>query len=201
MTERVARLARASAIALLPVLLAACAPGATVVLLPEADGRKSAVAVKQAGKETVLDAPYAAAKQQSSGTDVYRSSPQEVAARFGPALDARPARAATFTLYFVEAKEEFTDESKRDVDNVFTEIAKRPVPDIVVVGHADATGTDQINDPLAQRRADVVKSELIRRGIPAASIDAISRGSRDPAVPTATGVAEARNRRVEIVVR
>jgi OmpA-OmpF porin, OOP family len=201
MTEHVARRVRAAAVAVLPVWLAACGPGATIVLLPEADGRRSAVAVKGVGQEKVLDEPYAAAKQKSTGTDVYRSSSQEVTARFGPALDARPSRATTFTLYFVEAKEEFTDESKRIVDDVFSEIAKRPVPDIVVVGHADATGTDQFNYPLAQRRADVVKSELVRRGIPAASIDAISRGSHEPAVPTASGVAEARNRRVEIVVR
>jgi outer membrane protein OmpA-like peptidoglycan-associated protein len=201
MTERAARLARAAAIALLPAWLAGCAPGATVVLLPDADGRKTAVAVKQGGKETVLDEPYAAARQHASGTDVYRSSPQEVSTRFAPALDAQPARKTTFTLYFIEAKEEFTDESKLIVDGVFTEISKRPVPDIVVVGHADATGTDQFNDSLAQRRADVVKAELIRRGIPAASIDAISRGRREPAVPKPSGVAEARNRRVEIVVR
>jgi len=201
MTECAARCARAIAVALLPAWLAACAPGATIVLLPDQDGRKSAVAVTQGGKETVLDEPYAAARQRTSGTDVYRSSPQEVTTRFAPALAAQPARKTTFTLYFIEAKEEFTDESKLIVDGVFTEIAKRPVPDIVVVGHADATGTDQFNDSLAQRRADVVKTELIRRGIPTASIEAISRGSREPAVPTASGVAEARNRRVEIIVR
>ena len=36
-------------------------------------------------------------------------------------------------LLFVEGKDELTDESRRIVDTVFTEIAKRPVPDVLVV--------------------------------------------------------------------
>ena len=148
MTERAARLARAAAIALLPALLAACAPARDDRAAARA-GRPQDRRRGEAGRQgdACSTEPYAAAKQRSSGTDVYRSSPQEVTARFGPALDAQPARATTFTLYFVEAKEEFTDESKLIVDGVFTEIAKRPVPDIVVVGHADATGTDQYQRP------------------------------------------------------
>jgi len=42
---------------------------------------------------------------------------------------------------------------------------------------------------------------LIAVGIPAADVQAISRGKRAPAVPTSDGIAEPRNRRVEIVVR
>ena len=201
MTERGARLGRAVGIALLPVLLAACAPRATIVLLPEKDGRKTAVTVTEGDRQVVLDEPYAAVRQTASGPTAYRSNPEEVKALAGPALAAQPARATTFTLYFVEGKDEFTDESKLIVDGVFSEIAKRPVPDIVVVGHTDLTGTDQLNDALAQKRAELVKAELIRRKVAAENIQAISRGMRDPVIPTAMGVAEARNRRVEIVVR
>jgi outer membrane protein OmpA-like peptidoglycan-associated protein len=201
MTERGARLGRAIGIALLPALLAACAPSATIVLLPEKDGRKTAVTVKQGDQEVLLDEPYAAARQSASGPTAFRSNPQEVQALAGAALAAQPSRATTFTLHFIEGKDEFTDESKLLVDGVFSEIAKRPVPDIVVVGHTDLTGTDPFNDALAQKRAELVKAELIRRGVAAENIQAISRGMRDPVIPTAMGVAEARNRRVEIVVR
>ena len=192
---------RGIGIALLLVLLAACAPGATIVLLPEKDGRKTAVAVKQGDKEVVLDEPYAGARQTASGSTAFRSSAQDVQALAGAALAAQPGRATTFTLYFVEGQEEFSDESKQIADGIFSGIAQRPEPDIVVVGHTDLTGTDQFNDALAQRRADRVKAELISRGIRAENIQAISRGERDPAIPTAHGVAEVRNRRVEIVVR
>ncbi len=44
-------------------------------------------------------------------------------------------------------------------------------------------------------------SALMKLGIPADDIHAISRGKRALAVPTPDGVAEPRNRRVVIIVR
>ena len=53
--------------------------------------------------------------------------------------------------------------------------------------------------PVAQRRADVVKAELARLGIAANQISTIAKGESQPLVPTADGVREPQNRRVEIV--
>jgi outer membrane protein OmpA-like peptidoglycan-associated protein len=75
------------------------------------------------------------------------------------------------------------------------------VPDVLVVGHTDAVGSDQFNDALGQQRAETVRIALMRLGVPADDIHAISRGKRALAVPTADGVAEPRNRRVVIIVR
>jgi len=114
---------------------------------------------------------------------------------------AQPARASAFTLYFILGSDELTDESKQDVDRILAEIARRPVPDVLVVGHTDAVGTDQSNDALGQQRADSMRAALIGRGIAPENVRAISRGKRALAIPTADGVAEPRNRRVEILVR
>ena len=129
------------------------------------------------------------------------ASAEQVQAQFGAALAARPLPPQQFTLYFVEGKDEFTDESKRAFDGVFSEIAKRPVPDVLVIGHTDKVGTDAFNDPLSRQRAEVVRRALVARGIAAENIVVVGRGKREPIVPTADGVAEARNRRVEILVR
>jgi len=187
--------------ALLASTLIGCASRGTVVLLPEKDGKPTAVVVKQNEKETVLDQPYAAVRQTPFGSRPYTSTPEEVQAKFGAALTSQPQRAASFTLYFVEGKDEFTDESKRVVENVFSEIAKRPVPDVVVIGHTDARGSDQVNDALAKQRAEVVRAELIRRGVASENIQAYGRGKRELLIPTPDGIAEPRNRRVEIFVR
>ena len=190
------------AVALCALVVAGCAgPKESVVLLPSASTQDAAVVVTQGSKQVVLAEPYAAARASRDGPEPFRTNAAEVQARYGSALAAQPLRPAQFTLYFVEGKEEFTDESKAMVNTVFAEIASRPVPDIVVVGHTDSTGTDQVNDALAQRRADSVKAQLVQRGVAAANVEAISRGKRDPAVATASGVSEARNRRVEIIVR
>ncbi len=127
MNDRARAAARSVALALTIALLGACANKGTVVLLPESDGKPTAVTVRQADKEVVLDRPYAAAKVAAQGLDAYQSNPQEVEAQFGRALAAQPIRAETFVLYFVEGKDEFTDESKRLVDKVLAEVAVSPV--------------------------------------------------------------------------
>ena len=192
---------RAWLVALASLLAAACASKGTVVLLPEGDGTPTAVTVKQGETEIVLDQPYAAASVTWRGPSAFKSSQQEVQSEFGAAIAAQPIRANRFVLYFVEGKDELTEESKRQFDVILSEVARRPVPDVLVVGHTDAVGSDQLNDALGLQRAQTVRTALIAVGIPAADIQAISRGKRAPAVPTPDGVAESRNRRVEIVIR
>ena len=193
-------LARALAIAAFAMLVAGCQTG-TVVLLPQKDGTETAVVVKQRDGEVTLRAPYAAAKFSNTGPQAYKSSEDDVAVQFGAALAARPERPVEFTLYFIEGKDELADESKQIVTAVYAEIAKRPVPDVLVVGHTDAVGSDQVNDPLSLRRAEIVRAGLIQSGIAPENIVAIGRGKRELFVPTDDGVAHARNRRVVIFVR
>jgi OmpA-OmpF porin, OOP family len=195
-------LAHRIAVVIAAALLAACATQqGAVVLLPDKDGKDSAVSVTQGGKQLLLEQPYAAARLTSDAPQPFQSNAQEVQARFAAALAAQPLPPAQFTLYFVEGKDEFTDESKRIIDNVFAEIAKRPVPDVMVIGHTDKVGSDASNDVLSRQRAEVVRNALAARGIALDKVVAIGRGKREPVVPTADGVAEARNRRVEILVR
>ena len=195
-------LARRLAVALLAALLAACATQqGAVVLLPSKDGKDTAVVVTQGSSQVPLAQPYAAAHLTNAGPQAYQSSAQEVQTYFAAALAAQPLPPAQFTLYFVEGKDEFTDESRQLIDRVFAEIAKRPVPDVVVIGHTDKVGSDAVNDPLSRQRAEVVRTALLARGVAADKIMTIGRGKREPIVATADGVAEARNRRVEIQVR
>ncbi|HXX82530.1 MAG TPA: OmpA family protein [Casimicrobiaceae bacterium] len=201
MIEAASHAGRRGALVMACGILAACASSGTVVLLPEKDGKPAALTVKQGDKEVVLDQPYAAAKATAFGPRPYTSSAQEVQSQFGSALAAQPPRPIPYTLYFVEGKDEFTDESKILLEQVLSQIKQHPVPDVLVVGHTDTVGNDQYNDALGQRRADAVRAVLINFGIAETDIRAISRGKRELAVPTADGVAEPRNRRVEIIVR
>ncbi|HET9820783.1 MAG TPA: OmpA family protein [Burkholderiaceae bacterium] len=172
-----------------------------VVLLPERDGRATAVVVAQGERQLVLDKAYAGAELTTTGPAARAWTPQEVAGTFGGALAAQPAPPAQFSLFFVEGKDEFTEESKRVIDGIFAEIARRPVPDVLVIGHTDTVGSDSFNDALSRQRAEVVRTALLARGIAADKVTAIGRGKREPLVPTGDNVAEPRNRRVEIQVR
>jgi outer membrane protein OmpA-like peptidoglycan-associated protein len=193
---------RRHGVAAAALLLAGCAQvPSTVVLLPEASGRPSAITVTRGSQVVVLEQPYAAAKDATGGLKTTTMTAAEVQARFGPTLAALPARATRFTLYFVEGRDVLTDESRQLVDRTLAEVAARPVPDVLVVGHTDTVGNHPTNDALSLQRAEVIRAELIRLGVAPDNVQVIGRGKREPAVPTADGVAEPRNRRVEVVVR
>ena len=72
---------------------------------------------------------------------------------------------------------------------------------IGVTGHTDRAGSDAYNMALSLRRANAVKDALVREGIPATGITVVGRGESQPLVPTADGVREPQNRRVEIVLQ
>jgi outer membrane protein OmpA-like peptidoglycan-associated protein len=192
----------AIALAFTLALVGACATRVgTVVLLPSQDGGDAALDVRQGDARQTLDKPYAAAELTTRGPRAYESSAQAVGSEFGAALAAQPPRPTRFTLHFVEGTDQLTEPSRAVFESVFAELSRRNVPDILVVGHTDRVGNDAFNDALARQRAESVRVLLIQRGLAADSIVAVGRGRREPVVPTADGVAEPRNRRVEIFVR
>lgn len=181
--------------------LAGCAVQERIILLPEPGGGSTSLAVTQRGQEITLDRAYAATQLSLAPPWRYSATQAEVQSAFGAALAAQPARAAHYTLYFIEGSDELTQDSMLALAQMFADVAKRPIPDILVVGHTDAVGSDPYNDDLALKRAEVVKAMLVGRGIAQNDIVATGRGKRELLVPTPDGVAEPRNRRVEIVVR
>jgi outer membrane protein OmpA-like peptidoglycan-associated protein len=195
------RLARAAGVLAATLLVACAGPKETVVLLPNPAGQDTSVIVTQGARQVVLAQPYAGARLGRRSAEAFPSTAQEVTARYGAALAAQPLPPAQFMLFFVEGKDEFTEESKQIVDSVFAEIARRPIPDVIAIGHTDSVGNDAANDLLSRQRAEVVRAAFAARGLPADKVVTIGRGKRDLAVPTADGVAEPRNRRVEILVR
>lgn len=175
-----------------------------VVLLPKPNGQIGGVVVRSidGSDELLLDKPYAGAHIEGPGQVRAVTYDAESASReFGTVISALPSRPATFTLYFLEAKDELTPESEGEVTRIFAELKSRPDPEIWVIGHTDAVGTIQYNDQLSLQRAERVRDDLVGRGIPADSIDVSGRGMREPLVPTSEGIPEPMNRRVEISVR
>lgn len=172
------------------------------VLLPGKNGKIGALTVESEGKKRTLDSPYAAARVKNVGSvDGFTTSEAKVKQDFGPALAAQPKRPVSFFLYFLADTDEFAPESKALVGQIFAEIARRPAPEIVIIGHTDRVGAQHYNDVLSLRRAERCRDELLKLGIPKVRITVAGRGEREPEVPTADEVAEPRNRRVEISVR
>ena len=180
--------------------LAGCA-SERVVLLPSADGRASAVVIRDTRGEIVLDKPYAAAKRSLDANKVYQSSPEEVKERFAQALAAQPPRPSSYVLYFETGGNVLTPESQAALTTIRKEIAERPASEVMVIGHTDRVGSVDGNDRLSKARAEGLRELLIESGVAADKLSAVGRGERDPLVPTEDEVDEPKNRRVEISVR
>jgi len=170
-------------------------------VLPARDGHVGAIVVRGPGSEKVINEAYASVSINGSTQTNGSLSQAQVREMFGSTIEALPGSPASFTLYFLEGKDELTPESRSELDNVFSELKRRPLPDIVVIGHTDTVGSLEFNDKLSLARAERMREMLISLGLPAERIQAAGRGKRELLIPTEENISEPRNRRVEISVR
>ena len=178
------------------------APEDLIVLLPGQDGQTGAVSVTHGSEQRILDAPYATARiGVDGGLQTGVTTEAEVGRIWGDALASQPPRPVSFLLYFLEGKDELTQDSQGVIQQIFAEIGRRPAPEIAVIGHTDRVGSVQSNDALSLRRAQKIRDDLVQLGVVAEQIQVAGRGEREPLVPTEDEIAEPRNRRVEISVR
>jgi len=108
---------------------------------------------------------------------------------------------ANYTVYFDFDKSVIRPDGQAVINNVLADAAKHAPSSVSVTGHTDLAGPADYNMALSLRRADAVRSALITGGIPADKITVAGRGMSEPAVPTALGVRNAKNRRVEIILQ
>jgi outer membrane protein OmpA-like peptidoglycan-associated protein len=115
-----------------------------------------------------------------------------------PSAPAASQEMKKFLVFFDWDKATLTSEARRIIANAAEDFKKTGSTRIVATGHTDTSGSAQYNMGLSIRRAEAVKAELVRLGVPATSITTIGRGQEDLLVPTKDGVREPQNRRVSI---
>jgi outer membrane protein OmpA-like peptidoglycan-associated protein/outer membrane protein W len=119
-----------------------------------------------------------------------------------PAPKPAPAPEAprNFLVFFDWDKSVLTADAQAIIKAAAANSKTMKVTRIETTGHADRSGTDAYNMGLSKRRAEAVKAELTRLGIPAGEIVVRWKGEREPLVQTPDGVREPQNRRVEIIL-
>lgn len=183
-------------------LIAACAPTTRITLLPEADGKPSAVQVSAEGQSHTLNQPYQTATATRTGAlQAGNTTAEAVQASYPNLIQLRPPAAQRYTLYFAAGGTELTPESAAQLPKVLADARARAGGEVIVVGHTDRVGALEANDKLSLQRAGVIRDVLVRQGLAPALVEAVGRGEREPLIPTADEVDEPRNRRVELLVR
>jgi hypothetical protein len=172
-------------------------PTEQITLLPNQDGKPSAVIITTAGKDTVLDKPYqTAAVMPWRGCHHQRQRTNQEPLR---RADRHPAATCGRVHRLLHHRHDnLTPESAAQLEQIKQQLASRPAPEIIVIGHTDTVAKREYNDALSMRRAETVKRILVEAGIAADQIAVQARGERELLIQTGDGVDEPRNRRVEI---
>ena len=90
--------------------------------------------------------------------------------------------------------------STADIDKLSTTLKEYPDTNILVEGHTDNTGTDAINQPLSENRAQSVATALTADGVAGSRITTKGYGSSQPVADNTTDAGRQANRRVEIAI-
>jgi len=120
-------------------------------------------------------------------------------AELGPKTMA--AAPNTYIVLFDFDKSNINKAGQAVIEQVLADAKKMGTVHVTDTGHTDRAGTEEYNMALSLRRADSVRDALIKGGIPADVITVAGRGESEPAVPTADGVREQANRRVELILQ
>lgn len=190
--------------ALLFLVAGGCAPRHTVVLVPDPDGHTGKAEVITEGGKQLLYKPYDMTHvfgKTSAPSAVTTADEKFIAATFAVVIAAEPPAPEKFILFFETGGTVMLPDSKIVFSKILAAVKRRRAVRVSVSGHTDAAGSVQLNDKLALDRAQAVSDMLIRNGVSPDILHVSSHGKGNPLVPTPDGVAEPRNRRVEVVVR
>ncbi len=114
---------------------------------------------------------------------------------------APPGAARTYLVFFDWDRADLSARARQIVAEAATASTKAQTTQIEVSGYTDLSGTTAYNQRLSVRRAQSVEAELMRDGVNRSEIVIHGYGESNPLVPTAKGVREPQNRRVEIVFK
>jgi outer membrane protein OmpA-like peptidoglycan-associated protein len=117
-----------------------------------------------------------------------------------PVAAPAPTPARTYLVFFDWDRSDLTERATQIVGEAAAASTHVQVTRIMVNGYTDSSGTPKYNQALSLRRANTVANELVKDGVARGEIDIKGFGETHPLVPTADGVREPQNRRVEIIL-
>ena len=114
---------------------------------------------------------------------------------------AETGKFVTNNILFETGKATLKPESMAEIQKVADFMKKNPSVRFEVQGHTDNQGSDAVNDPLSQQRAEAVVKALEQLGCDPFNMRAVGKGSHEPVASNSTDEGRAKNRRVEFIKR
>ena len=112
---------------------------------------------------------------------------------------AETGKFVTNNILFETGKATLKPESMEEIRKVADYMKKNPTARFEVQGHTDDQGSDKVNDPLSQQRAEAVVKALEEQGVDPFNLRPVGKGSHEPVADNKTEEGRAKNRRVEFI--
>jgi len=93
-----------------------------------------------------------------------------------------------------------TDQAKQELDKLVALLDDYPGASLIVDGHTDATGTEEYNQWLSEKRAESVKKYAVGRGLAEKRVTTHGYGQTKPIAANNTKEGRQQNRRVEVTI-
>ena len=134
---------------------------------------------------------------ERNATDI-ESKLSEAAAAVEKSI-AETGKFVTNNILFDTGKATIKPESDAELDKIAEYMKANPTVRFEVQGHTDNQGSDAVNDPLSQQRAEAVVKALEAKGVDGFNLRAVGKGSHEPVADNGTDAGRAKNRRVEFI--
>ncbi|GAA3954795.1 OmpA family protein [Hymenobacter algoricola] len=103
-------------------------------------------------------------------------------------------------LLFGKNSSALTSSAQANIADLAKTLIKYQDTEVLVEGHTDTSGSDAINDPLSQRRAQAVANYAQGQGVDASRFTVSGYGSKQPIADNSTESGRIANRRVEVAI-
>jgi outer membrane protein OmpA-like peptidoglycan-associated protein len=148
--------------------------------------------------------PYEKAVDKSFLFSVISNHPELLQ---GKAIETKYAEQITeavssksYAIQFETGSANIKQDSYKLLDEIFTSAVVAEGLKLGVYGHTDNKGSNDVNIPLSQKRAEAVKAYLLKKGLKLNQIEAKGYGADKPIADNTTEAGRSKNRRVEIVL-
>ncbi len=117
----------------------------------------------------------------------------------GISQDSTAKNTVDLTIYFNNNNHRI-ESSFTELDEIYEQLQKNPLANLVIKGHTDNTGSKSYNVKLAYSRAASVRKYFTRKGIASSRMDVRSYGEWRPVELNSTEEGRKKNRRSEIII-
>ena len=186
------------------VLFSGCASkDVQITLLPEDEGKVGVISVADRKGDThTINKAYEALDVSQKGEITSKLETEEsVKLKYAEVLGALPQKPQSFLFFFSFDSAVLETKQLEELKVVARLIRENSIVEIISIGHSDSAGDKEYNKTLSLQRAKNVADKLVVYGVPRSLFQLQYYGDANPLEPTTTNKPNAKNRRVELILK